>query len=79
VLDALTKYLGHKDAPQELASPLFIGGASAGSGALSDGPTYQQHITYQSAVCLADLRSIIKARVKQAKVPMRGIMQVSVK
>jgi hypothetical protein len=79
VRDALNRYLSHKDAPQELAAPLFVSGAIGGGGSavLSGGLANQQHITYQSAVCLVDLRGIIKERVKQAKVPMRGIMQLS--
>lgn len=78
VLNALLKYLNHKDAPQESSAPLFVSGAAGGgTGALSDELAYPQHVTYQSAVCLVDLRGIIKGRVKQAKVPMRGIMQIS--
>ncbi|MFN4895992.1 MAG: hypothetical protein ACK5GN_08405 [Pseudomonadota bacterium] len=63
-LRAMQLYLGHAGAPQEVTAPLFIQG---------DAGIHALHITTQRALCLADLRVMLKTRSAQAKVPVQGI------
>jgi hypothetical protein len=63
-LQSLQRYLEHVGAPKETTAPLFI---EAGAVA------HAMHVTTQRALCLADVRSMLRARASQAKVPLQGI------
>jgi hypothetical protein len=59
---ALGTYLGSPDAPSELLAPLFAGPVQQGMAGRTE-----------RALCLAELRAVIKARAKQGKVSVRGL------
>ncbi len=63
-LQAMQRYLAHAAAPTEVSAPLFIDAGSA---------IHALHVTTQRALCLADLRGLLKARAKEAKVVIQGI------
>ncbi len=66
--EAMRVYLAHASAPQDSLAPLFI---------VSD--VQAAHVTVQKALCLADIRTILKARAKQANVAIDGIYRPSLR
>jgi hypothetical protein len=66
--DAMRVYLAHASAPKEPLAPLFI---------VSDPKA--AHVTVQKALCMADIRTILKARAKQANVAIDGIYRPSLR
>lgn len=63
-LKALQRYLEHPSVPKENTAPLFVDGSSA---------PHAAHVTTQRALCMADVRTMLRARAVQAKVPLQGI------
>lgn len=63
-LQSLQRYLEHAGAPKEATAPLFIHAGAV---------PHAKHVTTQRALCLADVRSMLKVRASQAKVPLQGI------
>jgi hypothetical protein len=63
-LRAMQAYLGHPSAPREVTAPLFVDVATS---------AHALHVTTQRALCLADVRAMLKSRAVQAKVPIQGI------
>jgi hypothetical protein len=59
---AMDAYLAHPAAPKDRLAPLFIVSGIQAS-----------HVTVQKALCLPDMRTLLKARAKQAKVAIGGI------
>jgi len=63
-LKALQRYVEHPTVPKETTAPLFVDAGTA---------PHAAHVTMQRALCLADVRVMLKARAGQAKVPLQGI------
>lgn len=59
---SLDAYLSHASAPKDPRAPLFV---TSG--------VHAAHVTTQQAACVADIRTMLKARAKQAKVAIAGI------
>ncbi len=63
-LQAMQRYLAHAAAPTEVSAPLFTDSGST---------VHVLHFITQRALCLADLRGMLKARAKEANVVIQGI------
>ncbi len=63
-LQAMQAYLGHTGAPQAVTAPLFVDGVDT---------SHALHATTQRALCLVDVRAMLKIRALQAKVSIPGV------
>ena len=61
---ALQLYVEHPSVPKENTAPLFVDAGAA---------PHAAHVTTQRALCLLDVRTMLRARAGQAKVPLQGI------
>jgi hypothetical protein len=59
---ALGAYLAHPTAPREITAPLFV-----------EAGLHAQHVSTQRALCMRDVRAMLRARARQAKVAVGGI------
>lgn len=63
-LRAMQRYVEYSGAPREAVAPLFVESGTV---------AHAMHITTQRALCLADVRAMLRARAAQARVSIPGI------
>lgn len=63
-LRAMQMYLAHTSAPEAVTAPLFLEGGAT---------SHALHLTTQKALCLAELRALLRSRALQVKVQIPGV------